>query len=118
VAVQPAIEGEASFQIYGGARGPGAQVGFIEGFTDGSHPVQGWFHLFHGETHAVMADALVRPQVPGQSGFYPKNPVSALGIGLDYSSNSFNNSGEHGANFAIYINFRIPGKVVYLRPDI
>ena len=59
MAVKAIIQGEASFQVNEGASFPAGEVGFLEGFIDGSYPVATVVDFFYGKTSAAMGDALV-----------------------------------------------------------
>jgi hypothetical protein len=59
MAVEPAVHDEASFEVDEIAGLPVAEVAFFEGFFYGGDAVEVVLLFFHGETDAVMGDALI-----------------------------------------------------------
>jgi len=79
VTIEAAVEEHTSFQVDEVACLPGFQIGLLEGFFDGCHPVEAVFYLFHGEADPVVGDALVYFQFLREGGFYPEGFIGALG---------------------------------------
>src|SRR5687768_6838520 len=72
MAVEAAVEQQASFQVDGGSGGPLFQLCFFEGFLDRGYLMAVVQDLFHRKANTVMRDALVDPELPGNRGLDPE----------------------------------------------
>jgi len=84
VSIQPAVHGYTTFQVYDAAFLPLAQVGFRQGFGNGSHLVTTFFHLFHREAYAAVTYALVHFQLARQTTADQKTAIGARVENIQY----------------------------------
>ena len=76
--VDTPVHDQASFQVDEVARLPIAEIGLFEGLVDGGDLVDAIPGGLHGETSAVVGDALVWPQFVGNGGCDLELPVTSM----------------------------------------
>jgi len=95
MAVEPTLQGKASFQVYEGSLLPVSEIGFFQGFFNGGDPVKAPRDFFHRQAYAIVGKALFHFQFPGKGGCDPKGTVGALGGNIRYHTSIFDNACEH-----------------------
>lgn len=59
MAIEAALEGEASFEVDEVAGLPGAEIGLFQGLGDGRYAVAITYYFFHSKTNAAVRHALI-----------------------------------------------------------
>ncbi len=94
--IQPSAQRQATLQVHQTTGLPVAQVAAEQRFFYRSHRMHVGRQADHGQAYAVMADALVNLQLPGKRTFQGKMPVRTVFFDGADSTQSFNNTSEHG----------------------
>ena len=98
VAVKPAIQEQASFQVNEVAGLPVTNIGLTKGFSYSGHFMFSRMDLHYRQANTIVADALICFKFLAYSGFYPDMQVAVLRDEFGDKARLLDDTSKHSPN--------------------